>query len=69
VLATAVGAGEERVFPIEGDWPDRAFHHVGVDLDAAVIEEAAKSSPAGERVADCFGELALLADQGGVGSG
>ena len=64
VLSTAVGAGEERVFPIEGDWSDRAFDHVGVDLDAAVVEEAAKSSPTRERVADCLGELALLADQG-----
>lgn len=43
---------------------DRAFDDVGVDLDAAVVEEATKSGPARERVADRFGELALLTDQG-----
>lgn len=64
VLATTVGTGEERILSIEGDWSDRAFDDVGVDLDAAIIEESTKSSPARQWVADCFGELALLADQG-----
>ncbi|OJU31667.1 MAG: hypothetical protein BGN94_04925 [Rhizobiales bacterium 68-8] len=54
VPATAVGTAE-RIFPIEGDWPDRTFEHVRADLDAAVVEEATESSPAGERV--CFDEL------------
>jgi hypothetical protein len=60
VLATAVGTGEERILPIEGNRPDRAFDHVGVDLDAAVVEEATKSSPARERVSDGFSELFWL---------
>lgn len=64
VLATAVGPGKERVLAIECNWPDRAFDHVGVDLDPAVIEEACQACPARERAADRFGELALLADQG-----
>ena len=63
VFATAVGAGEERVLSIEGDGADTAFHDVGVDLDAAIVEEAGEPGPARERVADRFGELALLADQ------
>ena len=63
VLAAAVGSGEERILPVQGDGSDTALDHVGVDLDAAVIEEAGKPGPAGERVADGFGEPALLADQ------
>jgi hypothetical protein len=46
------------------DWPDRPFDDVRIDLDAAVVEEATEACPAAQRVADCFGELALLADEG-----
>ena len=63
MLATAVGAGEERVFAIERDRPDGALDHVGVDLDATVVEEAREALPAREGIADGFGELALLADE------
>ena len=64
VLAAAVGAGEESVLAVEGDGADGAFDDVGVDLDAAVVEEAGEAFPARERVADRLGELGLLADQG-----
>jgi hypothetical protein len=40
VVAAAVGAGEEGILPIEGDGADGPLHDVGVDLDAAVVEEA-----------------------------
>jgi hypothetical protein len=40
VLAATVGAGEERILSVHGDRPDRAFDHVRVDLDAAIVEEA-----------------------------
>ena len=57
------GAGEERILTIERDGPDGALDDVGVDLDAAIVEEAGEPFPARERVADRLGELGLLADQ------
>ena len=41
MLAAAVGAGEQCILSIEGERTDGAFDDVGIDLDAAVIEEAA----------------------------
>src|SRR5690606_28316208 len=38
------------------DWPDGALDGVGVDLDAAVIEEAAQAFPVAQTVADRFGQ-------------
>ena len=64
VLGAAVVAGEEGVIAGERDRADGALDHVGVDLDATVVEEQAEPGPAGERVADRLGELALLADEG-----
>ncbi|MGY3343750.1 hypothetical protein ACVWZ4_005025 [Bradyrhizobium sp. USDA 4472] len=46
MLAAAIGARQERVYG-SGDWPDRAPDDVGVDLDAAVVEEAGSGTPAG----------------------
>ena len=63
VLCAAVGAGEERIFAIEGNGSDGAFDDIGVDLDPSVIDEAGEAVPARERVADRFGKLGLLADQ------
>jgi hypothetical protein len=39
VLAAAIRSGKERILAIEGNRPDRALDDVGIDLDAAVIEE------------------------------
>ena len=52
VLAAAVGAAEERILAVECDRPDGALDHVGVDLDAAVVEEAAEALPTREGVAE-----------------
>src|SRR5260370_21924734 len=52
VLAAVLGASEQRIFAIEGDRADCSFDRVGVDLDAAVVEEAGQTLPARERVAD-----------------
>ena len=68
MLAAAVGAGEERILAVERDRTDRAFDDVGVDLDAAVVEEAGQAVPARERIADRLGELGLLADQAELGA-
>ena len=39
VLAAAVGASEERILAREGDWPDAALDHVGIDLNVAVVKK------------------------------
>jgi hypothetical protein len=56
VDAALVGAGEERVLAVEGDRTDRALDHVGVDLDATVVEEEAQPRPQLERIADGLGD-------------
>ena len=40
MLAAAVGASEEMIFAPERDRPDCARDDIGVDFDAAVVEEA-----------------------------
>lgn len=40
VLSASIGTCEQRIFPIEGYRPDGTLDGVGVDLDAAVIDEA-----------------------------
>ena len=57
MLAAAVGAREECVFSVQGDRPDRAFDDVGVDLDAAIVEESGQALATRERIADRFGEF------------
>jgi hypothetical protein len=34
-----VRPGEECILPIVGNWPDRPFDDVGVDLDPAIVDE------------------------------
>ena len=63
-LGAAVGSGEQVVLAAERDGPDRAFDGVGVELDAAVIEEAAKGVPAAQGIADGIGEAAAGRDLG-----
>ena len=45
VLAAAVGAGEEGVLAVERDGADGSLDDVGVDLDAAVLQEGLKYPP------------------------
>ena len=52
VGAAFVAAGEERVLATQGDWSNDALDDVGVDLDAAIIEEAAQPLPMARAVAD-----------------
>ena len=66
--ALVARAGEQCILPVKSDRSDAALDHVGIDLNAAVVEEARKSVPARERVADCLGEFGLLADQGELGA-
>jgi hypothetical protein len=46
MLGTAIGAREQCVLAIKCDRTDRALDNIGVDLDAAVVDEAGEPSPA-----------------------
>ena len=63
VLGAAIGAGEECIFPIQGQRADGAFDGIGIDLDAAVVQEEANPGPAREGTTDRFSELGFLADE------
>ncbi len=52
----------QGIFAIQCEGADRAFDGIGVELDAAVVDEPGQSIPAGERIADRLAELALGAD-------
>ena len=67
MLAVAIRTSEEGILAIEGDRAD-ARDHIGINLDAAVIQEARQSFPAGERIANSIGQLGFLADQTELGS-
>ena len=58
-----IAAGEERVFAIESNGPDRSLDRVGVDLDPAVVEEAREPLPVVPPVADCLGHLGFCRDE------
>ncbi len=56
VLGAAVRPGEEGVLAGQGDGSDGALDGVGVELDAAVVEEPDEAIPELERVADGLGK-------------
>lgn len=62
MLANAAGGGEECLFAVQSDQPDHAFDDVGIDLDAAVMEEAGEALPTRKYIADLFSEFCLLTD-------
>jgi hypothetical protein len=62
VISTFVGTGEECIFPVQRDRADAAFNGIAVEVDAAIVEEAAEAIPAGERIVDGVADLGLGAD-------
>ena len=68
ILGTAIGAGEQRIFAIQCNRPDAPLHDIGIDFDAAVIEEVGETVPTRERITDRLSEFGLLADQGELGA-
>src|SRR3954453_4016852 len=60
----AIVAGEQCVFPCQGQTADRTLDGGVVDLDAAVFEEAAQAVPMVEAIGERFGELAALRHPG-----
>jgi hypothetical protein len=61
---TSVGSGEQVVLAAQRDGAHGSFDGVGVEFDAAVIEEAAKGIPAGQGVADGISQAAARRDLG-----
>ena len=47
VLCPGIMASEERVFAVQGNWPDCALDGVGIQFDAAVVEEQDQPVPVG----------------------
>ena len=50
----AVGSAEEVFLAPESNGTDGALDGIGVDFDAAIIEEAGEPIPAREYISDCF---------------
>lgn len=57
-FSTVIAACKQVVLPAEGDRADRAFDRVGVELNAAIIEEPGEACPTPKRVSDGICERA-----------
>src|SRR5580698_9575795 len=57
-------ARKERVLAIEYDRPDPAFDDIGVEFDAAVVEETGEPVPVVQAVTDLFGDRRLGGNAG-----
>src|SRR3954469_1723156 len=55
VFCPFVRTSEECVFSVESNWAPAALDSIGVDLDAAIVEEAHQPLPLIEAVANGFG--------------
>jgi hypothetical protein len=44
-MATAIAAGEEMILATECNRPNCAFNRVGIEFDAAIMQEARQSVP------------------------
>ena len=63
VVAALVGAREQGILAVEGQRSDRPLNGVGIELDAAIVEEDAEPVPAAERVAYVVAALHLSHDR------
>ena len=64
VRGSLVMASEERILAIEYDRPDSAFDDIGVEFDAAVVEETDKPVPMVQAATDVLGDRRLGGDAG-----
>ena len=55
VFGAFVGAGEQSVLAIEGQGSDGSLDRVGIEFDAAVVQEADEPAPAGLSGFPCAG--------------
>lgn len=66
VLRSSVVASEERVFAVQRNRPNGTLNRIGVDLDAAVGQENAKTIPVVGDVGKRFAERRLASNAGTV---
>jgi transposase-like protein len=64
ILRALIMPGEQRILAIENNRADASFDDVGVELDAAVIEEPREPVPMVQGVADVLGDSSLGRDAG-----
>jgi hypothetical protein len=48
MLGSAIGAGEERILPVQCYRPDAALDDIAIDLDPPVVDEAGQTVPTRE---------------------
>ena len=46
MLAAAIGAGEQRILPVECYRSDAALDDIGIDLDPAIADKPGEAFPA-----------------------
>ncbi len=54
--------GEQRILAGQGDRPDQVLDAVGVDLDAAVVQESLQSVPVAVDIGQLLSEAGLRRD-------
>jgi hypothetical protein len=64
ILRALIMPGEERILAIENNRADASFNDIGVELDAAVVEEPREPVPMVQGVADVLGDGGLGRDAG-----
>ena len=57
-IAATIAPGKEMVLAAERHGADSTLYWIGVELDAAIVEEAGQTFPPRERVTDCLGQRA-----------
>jgi hypothetical protein len=62
VLRALIVASEQCIFAIENKRTNTSFDNVGIELDAAVVEEAGEAFPVVQGVADAFSDRRLGRD-------
>ena len=64
MFGSAVMAGEERIFSVQIQGPDRTLNRIGVHFDAPVACEQDETVPMVEGVADGLGHFGAAGDEG-----
>jgi hypothetical protein len=62
-IAATVAAGKEMILAAERHGRDSTLNWIGVELDAAIVEEAGQALPARERVTDRLGQRATSSNR------
>ena len=63
-VTATVASGKEMVLAPERHRADRTFDRIGIEFNAAVMQEAGQTFPARERIADRLGQVLRPATRG-----